>query len=115
MLHEHAMVRQELVGDVPELVGRLPQDHAQEHEAGAQLLGDHRLVLVGEPRPVALEHGQADREVTRFVLTDLLKIPLKSGCVAFFDMPKNSVDDATSPIMNDVNSTLSGYFASDAE
>ena len=43
-----------------------------------------------------------------------LKISLKSGCVAFFDIPKKSVDDATSPIMNEVNRTLSGYFASEA-
>jgi len=47
-------------------------------------------------------------------LADFLEISLKSGCVAFFDMPKNSVDDATSPIRR-VNNTLSGYFASDAE
>ena len=71
MVHQHPVIGQEVIGQLPELVGRLPQDHGEEHEPRPQLPGHQRLELVVEAGPVLVEELEADRQVAALVPPDV--------------------------------------------
>src|SRR5215467_4217408 len=67
---QDAMVVQKIARQVPELLGRLPQHHRQEHETGAELFGDELAMLIREARPLLFEQAYADLQMARFVPSD---------------------------------------------
>src|SRR5215831_18610794 len=67
---QNAMVVQKIVRQVPELLGRLPQHHRQEHEAGAELFGDELAMLIGEPGPLLFEQAYADLQMPCLIPPD---------------------------------------------
>ena len=67
---QDSMIVQKVAGQIPELRRWLPEHHREEYESGAQLLGDERLVLVGESRPLLLEQVDANLQMARLVAAD---------------------------------------------
>src|SRR5215831_17748790 len=68
--HEHPVVGQEIRGQFPEPLRRLPQDHREEHEPRPELAGDQDLDLLGQARPLVLQDRHADLQVPGLVPAD---------------------------------------------